>query len=223
MSTQETSHSEKMKRWWQAHPEARKRGKYSADRIEKMRLSLLGRKQSPESNKKRSETLKGRVFSLEHRKKISVSMMGKLVGRKLSEEHKQKVRLNNSRYWLGKHKSEETKAKISLARSKQVFPYKDTSIERIVQAYLNQMNIPFKKHVPFRLPTNRFHQVDLYLPEIALVIECDGTYWHNLPGEKEHDAYIDASLSKIGYKVLRLSQEEISDGTFKSKLHGVGI
>jgi len=58
-----------------------------------------GKKQSEESNRKRSEKLKGRISPRR--------------GVKLSEEIKAKIKKNNCRYWLGKHHSEKTRKKIS--------------------------------------------------------------------------------------------------------------
>lgn len=44
----------------------------------KLRLHNLGRTQSPESNKKRSQTLKGRVLAAEHKMKISLGQKGRI-------------------------------------------------------------------------------------------------------------------------------------------------
>ena len=69
----------------------------------------LGKSQSAESNKKRSETLKGRVFSKEHRKNLSNAMKGNKHG------------LGTKRIggMQGKKHSEETKRKMSEARSRR--------------------------------------------------------------------------------------------------------
>jgi len=58
-----------------------------------------GKHQSEESNKKRSEKLKNRIFSDEHRKKLSEANIG-------------------NKHMLGKHRTEETKRKISETKLK---------------------------------------------------------------------------------------------------------
>lgn len=45
-----------------------------------------------------------------------------------------------------------------------------------------------------------------------LVIECDGEYWHSLPGRKSSDKRKDTFLKNRGYKVLRLPESEILAG-----------
>lgn len=64
----------------------------------------LGKKASPESLKKRSEKLKGRVLSEEQKKKLSDAHKGK----KLTEEHKKNISKANK----GKKLSDEHKRKI---------------------------------------------------------------------------------------------------------------
>lgn len=88
---------------------------------------------NPETAKKVSEKLKGRIFSEEHKRNISKSHMGipswlkgkkrpysncgVKIGHKFgphSEEHKEKIRQSNIGKNLGKRASEETKRKLSL-------------------------------------------------------------------------------------------------------------
>lgn len=59
---------------------------------------------------------KGKKFSEEYRKKISLAHMGQVSARKgvrLSDETKKKISKNNPKFWLGKNLTEETKIKIS--------------------------------------------------------------------------------------------------------------
>lgn len=82
-----------------------------------------------------------------------------------------------------------------------------SSLERIVSAILDGLKIDYSAQQfigPF--------MVDFYIPSLKLVIECDGTYWHGLPGRKEEDRTRDAKLASWGYKVLRLSEKEIKSG-----------
>lgn len=42
---------------------------------------------------------------------------------------------------------------------------------------------------------------------VPLIVECDGSYFHQ--HRAEYDAERDAGLTKLGYRVLRLSEAEI--------------
>lgn len=53
---------------------------------------------------------------------------------------------------------------------------------------------------------------DLFLPDLNMVIECDGSYWHGLPGRVEKDRARDAWMVSRGFKVVRLSEPDIRSG-----------
>jgi very-short-patch-repair endonuclease len=91
-------------------------------------------------------------------------------------------------------------------RSKQIFPRKDSSIERAIEAVLVENNITFEKHTVLSID-NGYHQVDFLIG--TLVIECDGDYWHRRSDIAARDIRIDESLTSRGYKVLRLWESEI--------------
>lgn len=82
-----------------------------------------------------------------------------------------------------------------------------TSIERAVAAILTAIGVSFQSQYPI----DRY-VVDFFVPSRALVIECDGTYWHNLPGAAERDAARDVLLVELGYTVLRLPEVDIVGG-----------
>lgn len=58
-------------------------------------------------------------------------------------------------------------------------------------------------------PLDKIANVDFYIPHKKLVIECDGDYWHNLPGVQENDRRKTLQLEAKGYKVLRFWEHEI--------------
>ncbi len=91
---------------------------------------------------------------------------------------------------------------------------KPTSIEKIVYNELKKKGIIFEKQ---KVIGNKF-TVDVYIPSINLVIECDGDYWHSMPINARRDASKDAYLSKCGFDILRLLGSEIEDGRYKKKL-----
>lgn len=61
--------------------------------------------------------------------------------------------------------------------------------------------------------------VDAYIPSLNLIIEADGNYWHTLPKIINKDKAENAYLTKCGYKLLRLSEDEINNGSFRNKLN----
>lgn len=77
-----------------------------------------------------------------------------------------------------------------------------SSIERTMAYLLEQAGFVFKHGVPIGP-----YEFDFIIGD--LVVECDGDYWHSLPGVKERDAEKDEFLSKQGYRILRLTETEI--------------
>lgn len=61
---------------------------------------------------------------------------------------------------------------------------KPASIELVVKEQLDEIGF---KYVQQKRVNNgeRYFFLDFYLPELKLVIECNGDYWHNLPEKKE--------------------------------------
>jgi very-short-patch-repair endonuclease len=89
-----------------------------------------------------------------------------------------------------------------------------TCLEKILYEYLSLKNILFEKQ---KLINNRF-LVDAYISSLNLVIEVDGKYWHNLDRVKKKDKAENAYLKKCGYNLIRLSEQEIKDRSFKERM-----
>ena len=89
-----------------------------------------------------------------------------------------------------------------------------TSIEKAVYDYLILKGILFEKQ---KLINGKFI-VDAYIPSLNLVIEADGSYWHNLPKVRGKDKAENAYLTKCGFKLLRLTETEIYNGDFKERM-----
>lgn len=89
-----------------------------------------------------------------------------------------------------------------------------TSIEKKVYDELKAKGLLFERQ---KTIGNKF-TVDVYIPKLNLIIECDGDYWHNLPNNKRRDISKDAYLKKCGFDVLRLTGTEIKDDSFKQEL-----
>jgi len=85
----------------------------------------------------------------------------------------------------------------------------ETSIEKKLYQELKDRGLLFEKQ---KLINGKF-LVDAYVPSLNLIVEADGNYWHSLDRVAEN-----AYLSACGFNLLRLSESEINDGSFKQKL-----
>ena len=208
--------------------------KENDERINIMSNKLNGRKCTEETRRKRSKTMKrlfkegklkipsmeGKHHSKETKNKIGLAHKGF----KHSEETKIKMVLNNNGWFrfkkghtlnsgknhpnYGKHLSKETIKKIKESRAKQILPKKDTSIEVKIQNFLRQLGIEFFTH-QYMKDIEHSYQCDILIPNMNLVIECDGIYWHKYPIGRDIDKIRTSELLSKGFKVLRLWEREI--------------
>lgn len=105
-------------------------------------------------------------------------------------------------------------AKEQLRKMRAKWGVKPTSIEKTLYDYLLLKGILFEKQY---LVNGKF-LVDAYIPSLNLVIEADGKYWHTRPKTVEKDKRENAYLTKCGFNLLRLGEEEINNGSFKERL-----
>ena len=101
------------------------------------------------------------------------------------------------------------KACLKLQNSKE-----PTSIEKIVYNELKKREIIFEKQ---KLINNKF-VVDIYIPSINLIIECDGNYWHSRERTIKKDKAENAYLTTCGFNLLRFPEHEINNYSFKERL-----
>jgi len=94
------------------------------------------------------------------------------------------------------------------ARSNQIVPKRDSSIEVKIQNFLKKLGITFFTHQYMKI--DHGYQCDIFIPSLNLVIECDGDYWHKYPVGNEIDHVRTSELLEKGFKVLRLWENEIN-------------
>lgn len=130
---------------------------------------------------------------------------GKLTGYKHTEKSKEKMRISANR--------PETKRKKRVARLKQIFPQKDTLLEKKVQKALKKEGVFFETHVPL------IGQPDIFIPP-NICIFIDGCWWHNclichsnggFHPERNIDKKVTKQLRKENYIVIRLWEHEINN------------
>ena len=125
--------------------------------------------------------------------------------------------------------SKEKRREISLnARKVQQEMTGFTSIEKKVYEELERRKILFESQ---KTINNKFI-VDVYIPSLNLIIECDGDYWHSLEKTVKKDKSENAYLKKCGYNLLRWSEKDIKQNVkilvdnlevFKNNLYGKSI
>jgi len=159
----------------------------------------------------------GRKHSEKTLKLLSENRKGSknpMFGRHHSEEALKKMRARKVLNHTPKFHTQETKDKLRVARLKQKILQIDTSIELKVKAYLEDKGIEFIH--PFNF--GNMYQCDFYIPTINLIVECDGTYWHSRPDAIKRDIAKDKYAKELGFKMLRLTEQQINLNWFKSDL-----
>ena len=158
--------------------------------------------------------LKNAVYTIESRRKQSLALKGHKpwnLGRKGIPCHSEEWKSHLRERFKGENnpsKRPEVKEKIRLARSKQIFPIKQSSIETKIQGFLKDLGIEYFAHSNFNQIKHKY-QCDIFIPSMNLVIECDGDYWHSYPTGTEIDHIRTKELIEKGFKVLRLWEREI--------------
>lgn len=96
--------------------------------------------------------------------------------------------------------------------------WQGTDIELMVASLLQVLEVDY-------VPQRRIgrYSVDFYIPDKNLIVECDGDYWHSLPGMPEKDARKDAFLTGKGYKIVRLLGSQIYKKQFDTLYHALSI
>lgn len=169
---------------------------------------------SKERRKKISRKLKGRQFSQNWREKISNSLKGLKRGKKnpaKRPEVQKKISEALKKSWQdpnsGLNSLERSKKlrKRTLAQLKEN-PIKVSSAEIKLREALK--NCDLNNFIPQFQVLDRY-LIDIAFPKEKLAIECDGSYWHNLPKRIEGDKLRNRRLKKEGWKILRIPNKNI--------------
>ena len=104
---------------------------------------------------------------------------------------------------VGQKHTEKTKNIIREKRLQQK-AVKTSKAELIFKKWLENSGVNFIHQWRYKLGI-----ADFYLPDIKLVIECDGKYWHSKPDYTERDKKKREYLKSIGIDVVPLQSEII--------------
>ena len=80
----------------------------------------------------------------------------------------------------------------------------ETSLERTIRIALDALSINYQQEYPINA-----YCIDFFLPDIAVALECDGTFWHEIPGVGDKDRRRDAELKKQGITTIRIRDSEL--------------
>lgn len=187
---------------------ATKRYFLSEEHRHKVSERMKGRHLSEEHRKSISAAGKGRRFSKEARQKISIAMKG----RHFSKEWRQKISAANKKWWSSAPKQITASRVRSMHRALEKMGLLPSSLECAMQQHFNKVGVVFETQKEF--PP---YFVDIWIPELNLAVECDGVYWHNLPGarekERKRDRYLIARYKicvvRVPEKTIRSNPEQV--------------
>ena len=168
-----------------------------------------GKKKANEKKKLISQQQKEIWKNSDHILKMSTKLKGKPAWNKgktgiYTEETKRNISINVKKFWMNnpdKHPNRimEKRGFIS-------------SIEKKVKSILEEFHISFEPQWPI---LNYF--VDFAVIDQKIIFECDGNYWHNLPGVPEYDEKRQKEIESLGWKFIRFSETEINKNLSKIK------
>lgn len=160
----------------------------------------------------------GKSLSIETREKMSASHTGK----RLTIAHKERI----SAGLLASVRATEYRARVSttMRENPKVYAHlhkiqKPSSLQRTVMRLLDALGVSYESEKPIGR-----YQADIFVPSRNLVVECDGTHWHDaqrFPRTARRDAIRDAWMLAQGIKVLRLPETSIRSGEAQSRLLAV--
>ena len=151
--------------------------------------------------------LQGRKYSKNHREKISKSHEN--IER--SQDTKCKIRETLKKYYIQNPDRLVELRNTAIKQHQEKTNYCNTSIERKVKGQLSRMNVRFVQQYAI---DNKFI-CDFFIPDLNLLIECDGTYWHSFLSRIEGDKLKDNYVKEKGYNMLRLPENVINEKGFE--------
>ena len=95
--------------------------------------------------------------------------------------------------FYGKTHTQEVRDKASIGTLNYLKTKKETSIEKVLESYLQELNLHYRKQEIFA-----FWSFDFYLPDQDIYIECDGDYWHVNPNSKTNIPKTASQKKNIG-------------------------
>ena len=150
-------------------------------------------------------------------KKARANMKSKCGVYERTEYHKRIISISMFKLWAQRTKEE----KREWTRPARKAGVSSSSIEKMTWKELDNLKINYQIQVPFN---NSKFVVDIYIPTWGIIIECNGTYWHNyeiFPKEKIRDESLEKYVNKVGLKVIWLWESDIRKNPKSALLKGL--
>jgi len=167
--------------------------------VQKSRAKQLGIKPTAETRKKQSNAQMGHPTPQKTRDSIGKANLGHPVLSQTMEKI-----LKKQEEWKKTKKFQKWRKDQSARRLTQIFPKKDSLPEKILQKALTIVGINYEKHKKL------VGQPDIFIkPNICVF--ADGDYWHSPKKQKERDKFVNNTLKRGGYCVIRLTEFDIKE------------
>lgn len=87
-----------------------------------------------------------------------------------------------------------------------------TPVESLMEVALRRAHIPVLREFTVALgATGRFRlDFAIFCARGAVAVECDAEAWHTRPAQRARDAAKDAALGRVGWSVVRLTEDAIT-------------
>jgi very-short-patch-repair endonuclease len=182
--------------------------KHSDTTKEKMRLSHTGKARVPHS-----DATKHKLSIAKAGKKVKLTEQGRKEKKEKQKEAWAKRRKDHQQYTTYIKKLSERRREY-LQRNGVSTPLKtNTSIERACATFLDEHNIVY--HQQYLLDGKMY---DFYIPDLNLLVEVDGEYWHTLSSSMKNDIEKHQIAYRHDKKLLRISTDNLDfDIIFETK------
>jgi len=185
-----------------------------------------------ELKKRISEKHKGKIFSEDHKRKISenhVGMKGKnhsietkekmkknhvgMKGCRHTERSKRKIGENSKKYWAKFSKKERKNKMAKFIRAGLTIS--SSSLEKIIMKELDLLNIKYLRQVKIC-----GRHVDIYIPNKKLIIECNGEFFHLQQNKIKNDKEFEKRVKNTNYKLMWLWGKDIVKNSKNALIRG---
>ena len=197
----------------------------SKERSANISKFLKGKKHSEEANRRKSIRQTGRLCPEETKRKISEALIGhecyedKTRKENISKALKgnSKVIKNAKKRWSNLDIDEKRKKmEPAIIANGRVNP---SSLEIVIQKVLDDIGIKYETQKKVGI-----WFVDIYLPEMNLVIECNGNHWHNydlFPDTKKRDQALQNHCDNKGIHLVWLWEKDITKDPEEALIKGL--
>jgi very-short-patch-repair endonuclease len=87
----------------------------------------------------------------------------------------------------------------------------ESEIEQIFREEMQKRGMRLGVDFVVQYPLKFSFIIDIAFPDNKLAIELDGNYWHSLNKNRQRDHMKDNILTKEGWKIIRISEDEIKN------------